>query len=85
MKISFEPTALEHLNYWITTDAKTAAKIMTLLKDTARTPFKGLGKPERLKHNLSGKWSRRIDDENRLVYEVKENEIVVVSCRFHYS
>ncbi len=60
-------------------------KIMVLLKDIQRDPFKGLGKPELLKHNLKGLWSRRITQEHRLVYEVTSQEIIIVSCLGHYS
>lgn len=60
-------------------------KIMVLLKDVQRDPFKGLGKPELLKHNLKGLWSRRITQEHRLVYEVTSQEIIIVSCLGHYS
>ena len=79
MKITFSETAISQLNYWITTKPRTAAKILNLLKDTIRTPFEGKGKPEALKHGLSGVWSRRIDKEHRLLYKATDNEIFVVS------
>jgi toxin YoeB len=60
-------------------------RINDLLKDIARSPFEGIGKPEPLKYKYSGFWSRRIDDEHRLIYQVKENEILIVKCRFHYD
>jgi toxin YoeB len=60
------------------------ARIVKLVKDIERDPFVGLGKPEPLKHDLAGLWSRRITDEHRLVYKVTEDEIIIVSCRFHY-
>ena len=58
--------------------------INKLIEETKRTPFEGIGKPEQLKANLSGYWSRRIDDKNRLVYSVEEDSIIILSCRFHY-
>ncbi|MCZ8047859.1 MAG: Txe/YoeB family addiction module toxin [Microcystis aeruginosa K13-05] len=65
-------------------DKKVDAKIVSLIKDVQREPFSGLGKPEALKHELSGLWSRRITKEHRLVYSVSDQEIVIVSCKFHY-
>ena len=71
--------------YWQTQDQKTLKRINRLLDDIIRNdPFKGIGKPEPLKENLSGFWSRRIDDTNRLVYAVDEVYITVISCRYHY-
>ncbi|MBE9030784.1 Txe/YoeB family addiction module toxin [filamentous cyanobacterium LEGE 11480] len=70
---------------WDKTDRKIFAKITTLLKDIDRASFTGLGKPEPLKHQLSGYWSRRITNEHRLVYQVNDAEISVVSCRYHYE
>jgi toxin YoeB len=66
-------------------DKKVDAKIVSLIKDVQREPFSGLGKPEALKHELSGLWSRRITKEHRLVYSVSDQEIVIVSCKFHGS
>ena len=63
---------------------KVYAKIVSLIKDVQRDPFSGLGKPEALKHELSGLWSRRITKEHRLVYSVSDEEIVIISCKFHY-
>lgn len=63
---------------------KIYAKIINLIKDIQRDPFSGLGKPEALKHDLSGLWSRRITKEHRLVYHISEEEVVIVSCKFHY-
>ncbi|WP_072319741.1 Txe/YoeB family addiction module toxin [Microcystis aeruginosa] len=65
-------------------DKKVDAKIVSLIKDVQREPFSGLGKPEALKHELSGLWSRRITKEHRLVYSLSDQEIVIVSCKFHY-
>ncbi|MGQ8364454.1 Txe/YoeB family addiction module toxin [Glaciecola sp. 1036] len=70
--------------YWQTQDKKTLKRINKLLMDVKRSPFEGIGKPEPLKENLSGFWSRRIDDTNRLVYAVESDSIVVISCRYHY-
>ncbi|MCO4787323.1 Txe/YoeB family addiction module toxin [Marinomonas gallaica] len=70
--------------YWQTQDKKTLKRINKLIADVKRTPFAGIGKPEPLKENLSGFWSRRIDDTNRLVYAVDDTAITVISCRYHY-
>ena len=70
--------------YWQTQDRKTLKRINELIKDVQRDPFVGIGKPEPLKHSLSGFWSRRIDEANRLVYQADDDEITVISCRYHY-
>jgi toxin YoeB len=70
--------------YWQTQDKKTLKRINKLIKSTKTTPFEGIGKPEPLKENLSGFWSRRIDDTNRLVYAVDDNYLTIISCRYHY-
>ncbi|MGL5807088.1 MAG: Txe/YoeB family addiction module toxin [Xenococcaceae cyanobacterium] len=70
--------------YWQSQDKKTLKRINKLIQATKKTPFQGIGKPEPLKENLSGFWSRRIDDTNRLVYAVDENYLTIISCRFHY-
>jgi toxin YoeB len=70
--------------YWQTQDKKTLKRINKLIQATKKTPFEGMGKPEPLKENLSGFWSRRIDDTNRLVYAVDEQYLTIISCRFHY-
>jgi toxin YoeB len=67
--------------YWQTQDKKT----LKLILDTQRSPFEGIGKPEPLKENLTGFWSRRIDDTNRLVYAVDNNQLTIISCRYHYE
>jgi len=82
---SFTPDAWEDYCYWQTQDRKTLKRINELVKAASRTPFEGIGKPEALKGNLSGFWSRRIDEANRLVYEVTEQELVIISCRYHYE
>ena len=83
--ITFAPEAFEQFNNWAAQDKKIHRKIITLINDILRQPFTGLGKPEPLKHELSGYWSRRITDEHRLVYEVTETEIIILSCQFHYD
>ena len=84
MNVTFTPTALDDLRYWLKTDKRLADRILALLEETRRTPFEGAGKPEPLRFQLAGCWSRRIDREHRLVYHVEENEIVVIACRYHY-
>jgi toxin YoeB len=83
--VAFLPKAFEDFYWWATQDRRILARITELVRDIDRQPFSGLGKPEPLKHELRGLWSRRITDEHRLVYKVTDNEIVVVSCRFHYD
>jgi len=70
--------------YWQSQDRKTLKRINKLITNALRTPFTGIGKPEPLKENLSGFWSRRIDDTNRLVYAVSESHLTVIACRYHY-
>lgn len=71
--------------YWQENDKKMLKRINELLKDISRTPFTGIGKPEPLKANLSGWWSRRIDSEHRLIYKIDNNNILILSCRYHYD
>lgn len=80
----FTPEGWDDYTYWINQDKKTLRKINKLINDAKRSPFDGLGKPDPLRENLTGLWSRRIDDKNRLVYSVDENHIAVIACRFHY-
>ena len=84
-RIAFLPAAFDDFNWWVKADKKIHIRIVKLIKDIARNPFSGLGKPEPLKHELKGLWSRRITEEHRLVYRVTEEEIVIVSCKFHYQ
>mgnify|MGYP001777802927 CR=1 FL=1 len=84
-KIVFTERAFEEYLYWQTQDKKTLKRINTLLKDIDRNPFDGIGKPEALKANLAGYWSRRIDGTNRLVYKVSEGFIEVYQCKNHYE
>ena len=83
--IKFTPIALEHLSYWIETDRKIALRILKLIEEAGRSPFDGIGKPEPLKGDFKGYWSRRIDEEHRLIYTVINGELIIHSCRFHYS
>lgn len=71
--------------YWQGQDRKTLQRINALIQDAMRNPFEGIGKPEPLRENLSGFWSRRIDDVNRRVYSVEGNEVAIVACRYHYA
>lgn len=82
--IRFRDRAWSDYLLWQQRDKKKLKRINALIGDIQRSPFEGLGKPESLKHQLSGMWSRRIDDEHRLVYAILDDEIVVVQCRFHY-
>ncbi len=84
-KIVFESSAFADFNDWAKLDKKIYRKIVELIKDIDRDPFKGLGKPEDLKHDLSGYWSRRINLEHRLVYKVTNEEIIILSCKYHYG
>jgi toxin YoeB len=82
--LEFDPNAFEDLAWWIAQDRKKALKIVKLIQEIQRNPFEGIGQPEALKYELSGCWSRRIDIEHRLVYEVLEDKIRILACRFHY-
>ncbi len=83
-QILFDPYAIEDLEYWIKENRKKAQKILKLIRESSKDPFNGTGKPEPLKYDLKGCWSRRIDREHRLVYEVKKDKIRILSCRYHY-
>jgi toxin YoeB len=82
--ITLSPAALEQLDEWKKSDPKILVKIISLITEISSTPFTGTGQPELLKHDLKGKWSRRITQEHRLVYEVTDTTIIIISCRFHY-
>ncbi|GAB6908789.1 Txe/YoeB family addiction module toxin [Desulfosarcina cetonica] len=82
--MEFDPSGFEDLAWWVEKDRKKALRIIKLIKEVQRDPFTGTGKPEPLKHELSGCWSRRIDQEHRLVYQVNENNIRILACRYHY-
>lgn len=85
MGLLWEDRAWEDYLYWQIQDKKTVRKINTLIKDIQRNTFAGLGKPEPLKDNLSGLWSRRIDETNRIVYYEQNDTIHIVACRGHYN
>ena len=84
MIIAWAKTAWEDYLYWQTHDKKVLKRINALIKDISRQPFSGIGDPEPLKHNWSSYWSRRINLEHRLVYKIKDDEIMIVQCRYHY-
>ncbi len=84
-QIVFVPDAWDIYVYWQGQDKKTLKRINTLIEAARRVPFEGIGKPEPLRENLTGYWSRRIDDMHRLVYRATDTEIVIVACRFHYG
>lgn len=84
-RIVFEASAFEDFNEWAKLDKRIYRKIAELIKDIDRSPFLGLGKPEPLKQELSGYWSRRINDEHRLVYKVTDTELIIISCKYHYG
>ncbi|MBK9690035.1 MAG: Txe/YoeB family addiction module toxin [Saprospiraceae bacterium] len=85
MRITFSQNAWEDYISWQADDRKILKKINELIKDIKKTPYSGLGKPEALKYDLSGYWSRRIDMEHRLVYKVIDDEILIYACRYHYD
>jgi len=82
--LEFDSSGFEDLAWWVEKDRKKALKIIKLIKEIQKDPFEGIGKPEPLKHDLSGCWSRRIDREHRLVYQVLEEKIRILACRYHY-
>ena len=84
MKLSFSEHAWEDYLYWQKTDKKVLRRVNQLIKEIQRTPFEGIGKPEPLKHNLSGYWSRRINDEHRIVYKVTQDSLLIAQLRYHY-
>lgn len=85
MRIIFSENSWEDYTSWLRDDKKILKKINELIRDIQRTPYEGIGKPEALKYDLMGFWSRRIDREHRLVYRVIENEILIYSCKYHYE
>jgi toxin YoeB len=82
--LEFDPAAFEDLAWWVERDRKQALRIIKLIEAIQRDPFGGIGKPEPLKRDLVGCWSRRIDDEHRLVYQVLKDKIRILACRYHY-
>ncbi len=83
--ISFEAAAWEDYLFWQQNDKQVLRKVNQLIRDIQRDPFAGLGKPEPLKHNLAGFWSRRITDEHRIVYKMDGDEVMIAQCRHHYE
>ncbi len=83
--VKFQPKAFNQVEDWLTEDRKMFQRILRIIKECQRTPFEGIGKPEALKSNLKGLWSRRISDEHRLVYEVTDDLIIVYSLKGHYN
>ena len=83
-RLTFTPDGWDDYLYWQTQDKKTLKRINHVLREILREPFTGIGKPEPLRENLTGYWSRRIDDTHRLVYAIEEQAIIVVACRYHY-
>ena len=84
MKIVFADEGWDDFTYWVDHDRKLAKRILRLIKEIERDPFDGIGKPEPLKHDMAGFWSRRITDEHRLVYSVEKNQILIAQARYHY-
>lgn len=84
MTVAYLPTAWEDYLYWQKTNPKTLKKVNELIKQCTRTPFEGLGKPEALKGDLSGWWSRRLDHEHRLIYKAEGTRLFILQCRRHY-
>jgi len=82
--LEFDVAAFEDLAWWVEQDRNKALRIINLIKDVQRDPFKGIGKPEPLKHEFKGCWSRRIDQEHRLIYQVTEEKIRILACKYHY-
>ena len=82
--VAFTPIAFQEYNEWFETNDQLISRIKTLIRDIDRDPFKGIGKPEPLKGNWAGYWSRRIDQEHRLVYKVSDSQILIAKCKGHY-
>ena len=85
MRLEFKERAFEDLQYWVATNARMAKKVLKLIEETRRIPFGGTGKPEPLKNDLSGWWSKRIDREHRLVYRVEDEVLVIAQAKGHYE
>ena len=83
--LTFTPNAFENYKEWANTDKQIFKKINEIIQSVERTPYEGIGKPEPLKHQLKGYWSRRITEEHRLVYTVNEREVLIISCKYHYQ
>ena len=83
--VAFHQTAFDDYSDWAKTDKKLFDRIRRIISETAKTPFDGIGKPEPLKQQLKGYWSRRLTDEHRLVYKVTDEYLIIVSCKYHYE
>ena len=83
--VQFHKKAFEQLTNWIKVDLKMVKRIIELIDDIQKNPFVGIGKPEPLKHELKGYWSRRMNDEHRLVYKITDEQIIIISCKYHYK
>jgi len=84
LKLIFSENAWEEYLYWQGVDKKVSKRINILIRDIQRMPYEGIGKPEPLRHALSGYWSRRINDEHRMVYKVEDNSVMIAQLRYHY-
>jgi toxin YoeB len=84
-QIIFESNAYQQFSQWANEDKRALNKILKLINETSKTPFSGTGKPEPLKSDLKGYWSRRIDSENRLIYKVTNDSIIIIACKYHYG
>jgi toxin YoeB len=84
VQLCFQKDAWDDYLYWQKTDKKLIKRINQIIQDIQRTPYTGIGKPEPLKHELSGFWSRRIDMEHRLIYTVRDETLIIAQCRYHY-
>ncbi len=84
MRLVFSENAWDDYLYWQTTNRRALKRINLLIRDVLRAPHEGIGKPEPLRHGLAGYWSRRIDDEHRLVYKVEDDAVLIAQCRYHY-
>ncbi len=82
--VAFHQNAFEQYTEWAKTDKKLFERLHRMISETAKNPFDGIGKPEPLKADLKGYWSRRINDEHRLVYKVTEDQIIIIGCKYHY-
>ena len=85
MDLLFTERAWRDYLFWQRNDKRVLKRINELIRETLRSPFQGIGKPERLRYQLQGCWSRRINDEHRLVYEVHEDQLRIIACRYHYE
>ena len=85
MRLEFKPQAFEDLQYWVKFHPKTAKRVLRIIEESKRNPFTGIGKPEPLKNELSGWWSKRINDEDRLVYKVEHDRLIIAQAKGHYE